>query len=180
MGPVIGALLALVAATLGFLFYRRQKRRSEFYGYWKREGSEKRDYAEDIPPAVVGRQSFSPNRSIGMKLIIVERSMAKSVYIVPLSTPSTLSQGVQPLLLVVDQDDDLGRYATAHRSIISHGLEDKLRRAKYLPTDDPKEISADVWMSQYGVGRFELKRLQELYNQYVRTLGSRPLRFFGF
>jgi hypothetical protein len=64
---------------------------------------------------------------------------------------------------VQDYDDEIGKYSTSHRDVIPPDLEQRLRIARYLPTDDPNEIPADVWSSQHGVGYFELKRLQELY-----------------
>lgn len=64
-----------------------------------------------------------------------------------------------------DQDDEIGKFAARHRDVIPSELEGKLRRARYVPTDDPKEIPAAAWASEYGVGFFELKRLQELYDK---------------
>jgi hypothetical protein len=65
-------------------------------------------------------------------------------------------------------DDDLGRWAAANRDSIEPELEQKLRIAHYRPVDDPKQISDTIWKEQYGVGFFELKRIQELYERYVR------------
>jgi hypothetical protein len=62
-----------------------------------------------------------------------------------------------------DYDDEIGRYSATHRDVIPRDLEEKLRRARYLPTDDPNEIPADIWLNEYGVRYFELKRLRELY-----------------
>jgi hypothetical protein len=64
---------------------------------------------------------------------------------------------------VVQQDDELGRWAAENRSLVPDELEKKLRVAQYLPSDNPNEISPDVWRDTHGVGYFELKRLQELY-----------------
>lgn len=66
-----------------------------------------------------------------------------------------------------DRDDEIGIFATMHRDDIPHELEEKLRRARYKPTDDPSEIPAEVWFSQYGIGHFEVKRLQELHSRIM-------------
>jgi hypothetical protein len=47
--------------------------------------------------------------------------------------------------------------------MISPALEAKLIKAHYMPEDDPDEVSAQEWQSEYGVGYFELKRLRQLY-----------------
>jgi hypothetical protein len=64
---------------------------------------------------------------------------------------------------MVQQDDELGRWAAENRSLVPDELEKKLRAARYLPSDNPDEISPDVWRETHGVGHFELKRLQEIY-----------------
>lgn len=56
-------------------------------------------------------------------------------------------------------------YAAANRDVISAKLERKLRAARYLPTDNPSDMPAEEWGNLYGVGRFEVKRLQELYDR---------------
>jgi hypothetical protein len=65
-------------------------------------------------------------------------------------------------------DDEVGRWAAANREKIGPELEQKLRVAHYRPVDDPKQIDDTVWKEQYDVGVFELKRIQELYERYVR------------
>jgi hypothetical protein len=42
-------------------------------------------------------------------------------------------------------------------------LEERLRAAQYLPSDDPDGIPPDVWQDNHGVSHFELKRLEEIY-----------------
>jgi hypothetical protein len=64
--------------------------------------------------------------------------------------------------------DIIGLFAAAQRETISPELESRLRAARYLPTDDPSEISAERWRIDHGVTYFELKRLQEIYDTYVR------------
>jgi hypothetical protein len=64
---------------------------------------------------------------------------------------------------VIQPDDELGRWAAENRYLVPDKLEKKLRAAQYLPSDNPNEISPDVWRDTHGVGHFELKRLQELY-----------------
>lgn len=64
-------------------------------------------------------------------------------------------------------NDIIGQYATANRDIISSDLERRLRMARYLPTDNPSDMPAEEWGTRYGVGIFELRRLQELYDRYA-------------
>lgn len=71
-------------------------------------------------------------------------------------------QGTNGVMFI---DDDLGRWAAANRDSIEPELEQKLRIAHYRPMDDPKQISDTDWKEQYGVGVFELKRIQELYER---------------
>lgn len=59
----------------------------------------------------------------------------------------------------------IGEYSAANRDVISPELEKKLRAARYLPTDNPSDMPAEEWGNLHGVGRFELKRLQELYDR---------------
>ena len=61
------------------------------------------------------------------------------------------------------EENDLSRYASQNRHLISPDLEYKLRKAHYMPEDDPDEISVEEWRSEYGVGYFELKRLRQLH-----------------
>jgi hypothetical protein len=68
-------------------------------------------------------------------------------------------------------DDEVGRWAAANRDNISPDLEQKLRNAHYRPMDDPKEIDVNTWKQEYGIGHFELKRIQELYDAYVYRFG---------
>lgn len=65
-------------------------------------------------------------------------------------------------------EDDLSRYTSQNRHIISPELELKLRKAHYLPEDDPDEVPAQEWQSRYGVGYFELKRLRQLYAKRIQ------------
>ena len=60
-------------------------------------------------------------------------------------------------------ETELTRYASKNRNMISPDLEMKLIKAHYMPEDDPDEISAQEWQTEYGVGYFELKRLRQLY-----------------
>lgn len=64
-------------------------------------------------------------------------------------------------------NDVIGQYAAANRDVINSDLERKLRAARYLPTDNPSDMPAEEWGTRYGVGTFELRRLQELYDRYV-------------
>lgn len=61
-------------------------------------------------------------------------------------------------------DDETGIFAAKNRDLISYELEVKLRRSGYKPTDDPKEMPIEMWISQYEIGNFEVKRLQEIYD----------------
>lgn len=62
-------------------------------------------------------------------------------------------------------DDEVGRWAAGNRDSISPELEQKLRDAHYRPSDDPREITDNIWSDRYGVGHYELKRIQELYQR---------------
>lgn len=84
--------------------------------------------------------------------------------------PSLRIVGSLPNDEYLPNDDEIGRYAAANRDDIPHELEEKLRMARYMPTDDPKEIPADFWLTHYGVGHFELKRLQELFERLVSSI----------
>lgn len=63
----------------------------------------------------------------------------------------------------VETDDELGLWANENRGVISPDLEQRLRDAHYLPSDNPDDISGQEWRDQHRVGYFELKRLQDLY-----------------
>lgn len=60
-------------------------------------------------------------------------------------------------------NDDIYQFCAANRNLISVALENKLRAAHWLPTDDPSEVPAERWRTAYGVEFFELKRIQEAY-----------------
>jgi hypothetical protein len=45
-----------------------------------------------------------------------------------------------------DYDDEIRRYSATHRDVNPRELEERLRRARYLPTDNPNEISVDIWL----------------------------------
>jgi hypothetical protein len=64
---------------------------------------------------------------------------------------------------LVQQDDELGRWAAENRSLVPYELEQRLRAAQYLPSDDPDEIAESVWQSVHHIGHFEVKRLREIY-----------------
>lgn len=86
----------------------------------------------------------------------------------PPFSPSTSHQSSFTELTLYE--NDLSRYASQHRQYVSPELELKLRRAHYMPEDDPDEISAQEWQNEHGVGYFELKRLRQLYS---RNFGER-------
>lgn len=62
-------------------------------------------------------------------------------------------------------NDDISRFCSANRDLISPTLENKLRAAHWLPSDDPNEMPAERWRTAYGVEFFELKRIQEAYSR---------------
>lgn len=62
-------------------------------------------------------------------------------------------------------NDPLSQFCVANRDLIAPALEERLRAARYLPKDNPDEISADYWRSAYGVDFFDLKRLKEAYER---------------
>lgn len=66
---------------------------------------------------------------------------------------------------VAHGQDVLFQFAARNRDLISLELESKLRVAHYLPTDNPSDLSTDIWQSQYGVGLFELRRVQEAWQR---------------
>lgn len=81
------------------------------------------------------------------------------------STPNSIMSGSRSLSTgALLYDDEVGRWAASNRDHISPDLEQKLREAHYRPADDPKEITDKIWNDRYGVGHFELKRIQELYD----------------
>ncbi|KAG8827487.1 hypothetical protein FRC19_002940 [Serendipita sp. 401] len=61
--------------------------------------------------------------------------------------------------------DAMSIFAFQHGDLITPDMEEKLRRAKYRPDDDPREISEEHWKSSYGIDHFELKRLQEAFDR---------------
>lgn len=71
-------------------------------------------------------------------------------------------------------DDPLSDLCTKNRDLIPLELENKLRAAQYLPRDDPNETTPDYWLRTYGVGGFELKRVQEAYDRSVATEPAFP------
>jgi hypothetical protein len=80
------------------------------------------------------------------------------------SSPITTSHpGSAPFERVYS--DTLSQFTSANRDVITPNLENKLRQARYVPTDNPSDMSAEEWSSRYGVGTFELRRLQELYDR---------------
>ncbi|CCA74896.1 hypothetical protein PIIN_08866 [Serendipita indica DSM 11827] len=56
-------------------------------------------------------------------------------------------------------------FARVHRAEVSEELEQKLRRANYLPSDDPDAISDEVWEREYAVDARELEVLRRLYQR---------------
>ena len=81
-------------------------------------------------------------------------------------TPSAMhpqSTFTTPVSMEFPEENDLSRYASRNRHLISPDLEYKLRKAHYMPEDDPDEISTQEWQSEYGVGYFELKRLRQIH-----------------
>ncbi|KAG8831475.1 hypothetical protein FRC17_003094, partial [Serendipita sp. 399] len=76
--------------------------------------------------------------------------------------PTTASS---PYTTTEKTQDAISWFASRHRDLITVEIEDRLRRANYRPSDDPREISAEHWKSSYGIDHFELKRLQEAYDR---------------
>lgn len=72
--------------------------------------------------------------------------------------PSTSSQPPRRQSLPA-QWQELARYAEEHRNFIPEELEEKLRRAGYVPTDDHDALVEDLWKREYGVTPLESIRL---------------------
>jgi len=64
-------------------------------------------------------------------------------------------------------DMRISNFCATNRDLISPALERKLHNARYLPEDNPSDVSADYWRSAYGVEFFELRRLQTAYERFV-------------
>jgi len=64
-------------------------------------------------------------------------------------------------------DVRISDFCTTNRDLIPPSLERKLHAARYLPEDDPSDLSAEYWHSTYGVEFFELRRLQAAYERFV-------------
>lgn len=60
-------------------------------------------------------------------------------------------------------DDPIGRYAAVYRNKISRQLEEKLRKASFMPHHDPSAIPEEEWLRAFNVGPFELERLKEIF-----------------
>lgn len=62
-------------------------------------------------------------------------------------------------------DDSLHRWAEGHRDFVPPHLESRLRAGGYVPESNPSDISMDSWSTRFGVTRYELAGLQELYGR---------------
>ncbi|KIM29885.1 hypothetical protein M408DRAFT_108556 [Serendipita vermifera MAFF 305830] len=80
---------------------------------------------------------------------------------IPGSPSSTINEAAQARAY----EESLSQFCATNRDLISPTLEGKLRAARYLPKDNPSEISAEYWRNTYGVEFFDLKRLQEAYEK---------------
>lgn len=63
--------------------------------------------------------------------------------------------------------ETLEELARRYRPLIPVELEAKLRRANYLPTENPDDIPEEAWLREYGVGPLELARVRRLYQMNV-------------
>jgi len=63
-------------------------------------------------------------------------------------------------------DMRMADFCATNRDLISPALERKLHNARYLPEDNPSDVSADYWRSAYGVEFFDLRRLQTAYDRF--------------
>ena len=60
------------------------------------------------------------------------------------------------------RQDTLTAWADAHRNEVSPELEESLRKAGYLPGQDPDRISTEQW-SNLGIGPFSVQVLRDIY-----------------
>jgi hypothetical protein len=58
-------------------------------------------------------------------------------------------------------------FCASNRDLISPALERKLHAARHLPEDNPSDLTADYWLTTYGVEPLELRRLQTAYDRSV-------------
>jgi hypothetical protein len=65
-------------------------------------------------------------------------------------------------------------FCASNRDLISPVLERKLRAARYLPEDDPSDLTVDYWHTTYGVESFELENLQAAYERLVSIPNELP------
>ena len=169
VGSIVGVLglIGIISA----IFILRRRRRSTGNGYEGVPGSRgplsPEPYSVPITP--------NPVASIGSDRIASSHNNSTSY--IPLSRvidgnfpPSYFSMRRESNLAgsfiyhpLVQQDDELGRWAAENRSLVPYELEQRLRAAQYLPSDDPDEIAESVWQSVHHIGHFEVKRLREIY-----------------
>ena len=64
-------------------------------------------------------------------------------------------------------EDSMHQWAEDSREFIPPHLESRLRAGGYVPGSNPRNVAADVWLSRFGVTRYELAGLQELYERWV-------------
>lgn len=179
-GGVIGGL-AFLAAIIGlfFLYKHKKKKSSGQFG-----GGEKSTFVGPVPIYVNYNDpvtsphaaSFPPSPAVTTPL---SNAGTPGPWIPP-PTPGSFFLGSAPPTytspapyqpfnapVLAPQppitDDDIGRYAAAHRDVIPLTLENKLRDACFSPGDNPDDISPETWAARFGVEAFELKRLRQLY-----------------
>jgi hypothetical protein len=183
VGSIVGAL-GLIGVIAAIIVLRRRRRSIENIGVGASATS------RGVLSLEPGSVPIIPNSAgfIGNDRIITGRTNSSS-YLpfspVPAEPASYPREDVPPGYIVTPQeghmagysnflpvssiresvmrDDELGRWAVENRSSVPYELEQSLRAARYLPSDNPDVISPDVWRDTYGVGHFELKRLQEIY-----------------
>ena len=64
-------------------------------------------------------------------------------------------------------DTRIANFCATNRDLISPALERKLHNARYLPEDNPSDISATYRRGAYDVELFEFRRLQTAYERLV-------------
>ncbi|KIM32274.1 hypothetical protein M408DRAFT_20593 [Serendipita vermifera MAFF 305830] len=62
-------------------------------------------------------------------------------------------------------NDSLHEWAEGNRDFVPPHLERRLRAGGYVPGSNPSDLSPEHWLTNFGVTRYELAGLQELYER---------------
>ncbi|KIM19839.1 hypothetical protein M408DRAFT_311755 [Serendipita vermifera MAFF 305830] len=64
-------------------------------------------------------------------------------------------------------NDSLHEWAEGNRDFVPPHLERRLRAGGHVPGSNPSDLSPENWLTGFGVTRYELAGLQELYERCV-------------